>query len=152
MQRRRRCDRRAGADSVRHSGGVSLGSSERLAEKKKKKKKKKKKLTLPVAPQQASLASSNTTVLPSALGSSERNLAAEVPVMPLPTMTMSASLGRSSVVRWPSRNWLGSLCQKELDDVGVGSVARGCFMVGMVAGGGRGWRGSSEREGDKRWG
>ena len=86
-------------------------------------------LTLPVAPQHASLASSTTMLLPFALSSSERNLAAEVPVMPLPTMTISASAGSSWVVRWPSRNSLGSLCQKELVDVGVGREARSCFMV-----------------------
>jgi hypothetical protein len=99
-------------------------------------------LTLPVAPQHASLASSSTTDLPFALSSSERYLAAEVPVMPLPTITTSASAGRSSVVRWPSRNWLGSLCQNESDEVGVGRVARCCFMlVGLV---GEGFKCSGE--------
>lgn len=86
-------------------------------------------LTLPVAPQHASLASRSTMLLPLALSSSARYLAADVPVMPLPTMTTSASAGSSSVVRCPMRNLLGSLCQKELLEVGVGSVARSCFML-----------------------
>lgn len=70
-------------------------------------------------------------LFPLALSSSARYLAADVPVIPLPTITMSASAGRHSVVRCPSRNSLGSLCQKELLDVGVGSVARVCFMLRM---------------------
>ena len=49
--------------------------------------------------------------------------------MPLPTITMSASAGSCSVVRCPSKNSLGSLCQKELLDFGVGRVARSCFML-----------------------
>lgn len=85
--------------------------------------------TLPVAPQQASLASSSTMLLSFALSSSARNLAAEVPVIPLPTITISASAGSSSVVRCPMRNSFGSLCQKELVEAGVGSVARSCLMV-----------------------
>jgi hypothetical protein len=68
-------------------------------------------------------------LFPFARSSSARNLATEVPVMPLPTMTMSAEAGSSGVVRWPRRNSLGSLCQKEVVDVGVGREARGCFMV-----------------------
>ena len=47
-------------------------------------------------------------------------------------MTMSASAGRHPVVRCPSRNSLGSLCQKELLDAGVGSVARVCFMLRLL--------------------
>ena len=53
--------------------------------------------------------------------------------MPLPTITMSASAGSSWVVRWPRRNSLGSLCQKDLVDVGVGREARTCFIA--IAGG-----------------
>jgi hypothetical protein len=68
-------------------------------------------------------------LLPLALSSSARYRAALAPVMPDPTMTMSASAGSASVVRWPSRNSLGSLCQKELEDVGVGRVARSCLIV-----------------------
>jgi hypothetical protein len=86
-------------------------------------------LTLPVAPQHASLASSTTMFLPLALSSPARYRAALAPVIPDPTMTMSASAGSASVVRWPSRNSFGSLCQKELDDVGVGRVARSCLIV-----------------------
>src|SRR5690242_9452189 len=86
-------------------------------------------LTLPVAPQHASLASRSTILLPLALLSSAKYLAADVPVMPLPTMTISASAGSSSVVRCPIKNLLGSLCQNELLEVGVGSVARSCFMM-----------------------
>lgn len=67
------------------------------------------KLTLPVAPQHASLASSSTTLLPWLTSS----LAAKVPVMPLPTTTTSASAGSWGVVRWPSSLLEGSLCQKE---------------------------------------
>lgn len=90
------------------------------------------KLTLPVAHQHASLASSTTMLFPFALSSSLRNLAADVPVMPVPTITISASAGNSSVVRCPSRNSFGSVCQNELDEVGVGKEARGCFMVCVV--------------------
>jgi hypothetical protein len=86
-------------------------------------------LTLPVAHQQASRASSTTMLFPFALSSSLRNRAADVPVMPVPTITISASDGSSSVVRWPSKNLFGSLCQNEFEDVGVGSVARACFIV-----------------------
>lgn len=49
--------------------------------------------------------------------------------MPVPTTTISASVGRSSVVRCPFRNSLGSLCQNEFVEVGVGREAHGCFMV-----------------------
>jgi hypothetical protein len=89
-------------------------------------------LTLPVAHQHASLASSTTMLFPFALPSSERYLATEVPVMPVPTTTMSALAGKSSVVRCPSKNSFGSLCQNEFEDVGVGREARGCFMVCIV--------------------
>ena len=80
----------------------------------------------PVAPQQASLASSKTTLRPLARSSSARKRAADVPVMPLPIITTSASAGRSSVVRWPRRNWFGSLCQKDLVELGTGSPAGLC--------------------------
>lgn len=86
-------------------------------------------LTRPVAHQHASLASSTTILFPFALASSLRNLAADVPVMPVPTITISASEGSFSVVRCPSKNSFGSLCQKEFVDVGVGREARGCFIV-----------------------
>lgn len=69
--------------------------------------------TLPVAHQHASRASSITTLNLLALASSAKNLAADAPVIPEPTMTMSASVGRSGVVRWPRRKWEGSLCQNE---------------------------------------
>jgi hypothetical protein len=98
-------------------------------------------LTLPVAHQHASLASSTTMLFPFALSSSLRYRAAEVPVIPVPTTTMSASAGSSSVVRCPSKNSLGSLCQNEFEDVGVGREARACFMaciVGSERGGGCG--------------
>jgi hypothetical protein len=91
-------------------------------------------LTLPVAHQHASLASSTTMFLPFALSSSVRYLAAEVPVIPVPTTTMSASAGSFSVVRWPRRNSFGSLCQNEFVDVVVGIEARSCLMMmGAVA-------------------
>ena len=80
-------------------------------------------LTLPVAPQQASRASNITTLNPLALASSAKNLAAEAPVMPEPTMTTSALLGSSVVVRWPKRNSDGSLCQKEAVESLLGSLA-----------------------------
>ena len=79
--------------------------------------------TLPVAPQHASRASSITILRSLALASSARNLAADVPVMPEPTMTMSASAGRSGVVRCPRRNSEGSLCQNEAVESGVGRLA-----------------------------
>lgn len=63
---------------------------------------------------------------PLARASSARKRAAEVPVMPLPTMTMSASAGSSEVVRWPSRKSLGSLCQKDEVELGTGSPAGLC--------------------------
>ena len=79
--------------------------------------------TLPVAHQHASRASSITILIPFALASSATNLAADVPVIPDPTITMSASFGRSGVVRWPMRNSEGSLCQNEFVDFGVGRLA-----------------------------
>ena len=79
--------------------------------------------TLPVAHQHASRASSITILRSLALASSARNLAADVPVMPEPTMMMSASAGRSEVVRWPRRNLEGSLCQNEAVESGVGRLA-----------------------------
>ena len=79
--------------------------------------------TLPVAHQHASRASSITKLRPFALASSARNLAADAPVIPDPTITMSASVGRFEVVRWPIRNSEGSLCQNEFVDFGVGRLA-----------------------------
>jgi hypothetical protein len=90
-------------------------------------------LTLPVAPQQASRASNSTMLFPFALSSAARYRAAELPVIPLPTMTISASDGRSSVVRWPSKNSFGSLCQNEAVDLGVGRVALGCLIAAESA-------------------
>lgn len=77
------------------------------------------KLTRPVAPQQASLASSKSTVFPPCTSS----CAAKVPVIPLPTTTTSAELGKLSVVRWPSSVSAGSLCQNDLVLSGVGRPA-----------------------------
>ena len=79
--------------------------------------------TLPVAHQHASRASSITILKSLALASSARNLAADVPVMPEPTMMMSASAGRWEVVRWPRRNLEGSLCQNEAVESGGGRLA-----------------------------
>lgn len=79
--------------------------------------------TLPVAPQQASRASSMTTLSPFDLLSSARNLAADAPVIPEPTMTTSASFGKATLVRCPSRNSEGSLCQKEAEDFSEGRLA-----------------------------
>lgn len=76
-------------------------------------------LTRPVAPQQASLASSITT-----LSRLEfpflRKWAAKEPVIPLPTTTISAVAGSSSVVLWPYSFLDGCLCQYECVDLGVG--------------------------------
>lgn len=78
-------------------------------------------LTLPVAPQQASLASSITTFqFPC---SSLRYLAALTPVIPLPIITTSAYSGSSSVVLWPNRNLEGSECQNDLLGFGTGNGA-----------------------------
>ena len=79
--------------------------------------------TLPVAHQHASRASSITILRSLALVSSARNLAADAPVIPDPTITMSASIGRSEVVRWPIKNSEGSLCQNEFVDFSVGKLA-----------------------------
>lgn len=38
-------------------------------------------------------------------------------------MTISASVGKSEVVRWPNRNSEGSLCQNEVVDSAVGRLA-----------------------------
>lgn len=81
--------------------------------------------TRPVAPQHASRASSITMLFPFERSSWARYRAMEAPVMPLPMITISASLGSSRVVLWPRRNSLGSLCQKDLLDSLVGRVARG---------------------------
>ena len=78
--------------------------------------------TLPVAHQHASRASSITILIPFALGSSAKYLAADAPVIPEPTMTTSASVGRYEVVRWPIRNFEGSLCQNEAVDSGLGRL------------------------------
>jgi hypothetical protein len=88
--------------------------------------------TLPVAPQQASLASSITTLFPLARSSSAKKRAMDDPVKPLPTITTSAVEGKSGVVRWPSRKVDGSECQKEDVEEGVGREERTCFMVGSV--------------------
>ena len=75
-----------------------------------------------------------TTLNPVALSSSAKNLAADAPVIPEPIMTTSDSSGKVLDVRWPSRKFEGSLCQKEADDSGVGRlamllVARGLHVV-----------------------
>ena len=80
-------------------------------------------LTRPVAPQQASLASSIKICRSFERSSSARNRAADAPVIPLPTITTSALVGSSGVVRWPRRNRDGSLCQKEAVDFGDGRLA-----------------------------
>ena len=80
-------------------------------------------LTLPVAPQQASLASSITTLLCLALSSSNKYLATAAPLIPEPIITTSASAGRVEVVRWPSRTWEGSLCQNEAVECLEGKAA-----------------------------
>lgn len=45
-------------------------------------------------------------------------------------MTMSASGGRSGVVRWPKRNSEGSVCQKEAVESDEGRLA---MSLGYVA-------------------
>lgn len=55
----------------------------------------------------------------------------EAPVIPLPTITMSACDGRSEVVRWPRRKVLGSECQKDGDELEQGREA-GLFWVGFA--------------------
>ena len=58
-----------------------------------------------------------------ALASSAKYRAADAPVIPEPTMTISAVGGSSVVVRWPSRNCDGSLCQNEAVDFSEGRLA-----------------------------
>lgn len=79
--------------------------------------------TLPVAPQHASRASNITTLKSLARSSSAKNRAADAPVIPEPTITMSASDGRSTVVRCPSRKSEGSVCQKDAVESGGGRLA-----------------------------
>jgi len=62
-------------------------------------------------------------LFPLALSSSARNLAAEEPVIPDPTMTISALEGSSGVVLWPRSTFDGSLCQNDLLELGTGSPA-----------------------------
>ena len=80
--------------------------------------------TRPVAPQHASLASSITTLGPfssvSCFGWLRMWCATLAPVMPLPMMTTSASVGSSLVERWAVRSAEGSECQKEFVDFSVG--------------------------------
>jgi len=63
-------------------------------------------------------------VLPFARSSSAKKRAIEEPVMPLPTITISAIDGRSYVVRCPRRNSDGSLCQNEAVEFGLGKLER----------------------------
>ena len=58
-----------------------------------------------------------------ALASSAKNRAADAPVIPEPTMTISAVGGRFGVVRCPRRNSDGSLCQNEAVDFSEGRPA-----------------------------
>ena len=81
------------------------------------------KRTLPVAPQHASRASSITMLRSLALASSAKNRAADAPVMPEPTMTISAIGGIFGVVRCPRRNSDGSLCQNEAVEFSEGRSA-----------------------------
>lgn len=85
-------------------------------------------LTRPVAPQQASLASSITTSSFS-LPSVRRWWATLAPVMPLPITTTSAVTGRLRVERCPSSNADGSLCQNEAVDCVLGR-SHGCLSLG----------------------
>jgi len=73
-----------------------------------------------------------TTFIPRALSSSARNRAAEAPVIPDPTTTTSAVGGNSGVVRWPSRNFEGSLCQNEAVDFSLGRPALLLEFDGML--------------------
>ena len=86
--------------------------------------------TLPVAHQHASRPSSIIILRSLDLASSAKNLAADAPVIPEPTITMSASARRSEVVRWPSRNSEGSLCQNEAVESVVGrlAISPGCVV------------------------
>ncbi len=82
-------------------------------------------LTRPVAPQQASRASSIRTWLPCPTPSSPSKVqAAKAPAIPEPMITISAPAGRYFVVRCPKRVFEGSECQKEEVEFGVGRVAR----------------------------
>ena len=81
------------------------------------------KRTLPVAPQHASRASSITMLRSLALASSARYRAADAPVIPEPTMTISAAGGSFGVVRCSRRNSDGSLCQNEAVDFSEGRPA-----------------------------
>ena len=85
------------------------------------------KRTLPVAPQHASRASSITMLRSLALASSAKYRAADAPVIPEPTMTISAIGGSSDVVRCPRRKSDGSLCQNEAVDFSEGRLA--IFLV-----------------------
>lgn len=86
------------------------------------------KLTRPVAPQHASLASSINTDLPPLTSSR----AANAPVMPLPTTTMSAAAGSSCVVRCPNSVWDGSWCQYDLVLSVLGKSACSSSSVAMA--------------------
>lgn len=84
-------------------------------------------LTLPVAPQHASLASSMTTLRLFLVASLEslsldwrfnKCQAALAPVIPLPMTATSTQLGMSLVVRWAVRRGDGLQCQKEWVETG----------------------------------
>lgn len=53
-----------------------------------------------------------------------------MPVMPLPITTTSAVPGKLRVVRWPSSNGEGSVCQNDFVDSGLGRE-HGCLWAGM---------------------
>lgn len=55
-----------------------------------------------------------------------------VPVMPVPTITTSAYLGRFRVERWPRRRLDGSLCQKDLEEASLGRL-QGFRCLGKIA-------------------
>lgn len=97
----------------------------------------------PVAPQQASRASSMTTLGPppglppsplSGFASPSERVrrwcATLVPVMPEPMITTSAVVGRSLVERWPVRRAEGSECQKEFVECSGGG-SQGFLFRGM---------------------
>lgn len=88
-------------------------------------------LTRPVAPQQASRASSTTIFKSFARASSLRNLATETPDIPVPMIAISAELGSSAVVLWPNRNFDGSLCQKDAVGLALGR-REGLFSAPMA--------------------
>ena len=85
-------------------------------------------LTRPVAPQQASRASSIST---DSLKSSLKYRAALAPVIPLPIITVLAYGGNSGVDRCPKRKLSGSECQNDLVELGVGS-GHGWTVTGMA--------------------